>query len=61
MSDALNKRTGPVDNSHSAHSSYRVLSNESVKITNGFWAERQAVNHKVSLDMINPELQERGK
>lgn len=48
MSDALYK-TGPVDNSHSANSSYRVLLNGSVKITNGFWARRQAVNHKVSL------------
>src|SRR5688572_2348604 len=49
MSDALNKTTGPVDNSHSTHSAYRVLSNGAVKLTNGFWAERQAVNHKVSL------------
>ena len=49
MSDILNETTGPVDNSHSSHSSYRVLANGAVKITNGFWAERQAVNHKVSL------------
>src|SRR6266536_494386 len=49
MADALNKTTGPVDNSHSAHSSYKVLLNGAVKFTNGFWAERQAVNHQVSL------------
>lgn len=49
MSDALDKTTGPVDNSHSPNSSYRVLFNGAVKITNGFWAERQAVNRKVSL------------
>jgi DUF1680 family protein len=49
MSDILNETTGPVDNSHSSHSSYRVLANGAVKITDGFWAERQAVNHKVSL------------
>jgi uncharacterized protein len=49
MSDALNKTTGPIDNSHSPHSSYRVLSNGAVKIANGFWAERQSVNHNVSL------------
>jgi len=48
MSDALNK-TGPVDNSHSANSTYRVLPGGTVKITNGFWARRQAVNRKVSL------------
>src|SRR5688572_9518703 len=49
MSDTLNKTTGPVDNSHSTHSSYRALSNGAVKLTNGFWAERQAINHNVSL------------
>jgi len=49
MSDVLNIATGPVDNSHSANSSYRVLSNGATKFTSGFWAERQAVNHKVSL------------
>jgi DUF1680 family protein len=49
MSDALNKTVTPVDNSHSPHSSYKVLLDGSVKITNGFWAERQTLNHKVSL------------
>ncbi|HLO28473.1 MAG TPA: beta-L-arabinofuranosidase domain-containing protein [Anaerolineales bacterium] len=49
MSDALNHTAGPVDNSHSAHSSYKVLSNGAVKFTTGFWANRQSVNHKVSL------------
>jgi uncharacterized protein len=49
MSDALDQTTGPVDNSHSPYSSYRALSNGKVKITSGFWAERQAVNRKVSL------------
>ena len=49
MSDALNKTTGPVDNSHSSHGSYKVLVNGAIKITEGFWAERQAVNRKVSL------------
>jgi DUF1680 family protein len=49
MSNALNNTTGPVDNSHSAKSSYRVLLNGAVKFAAGFWAERQAVNHKVSL------------
>jgi uncharacterized protein len=57
MSDALSETSGPVDNLHSAHSSYRVLPNTAVKLTSGFWAERQAVNHNVSLkhgyDMLN--------
>jgi len=49
MSDAFNKTTGPVDNSHSQNCSYRVLSNQAVKFTKGFWVERQARNHSVSL------------
>lgn len=49
MSEILNKTTGPVDNSHSPNSYYRALSGEAVKLTSGFWAHRQAVNHKVSL------------
>lgn len=49
MSEILNKTTGPVDNSHSPNSYYRAVSGEAVKLTNGFWAHRQAVNHKVSL------------
>jgi uncharacterized protein len=49
MSDALKKIVAPVDNSHSPHSSYKVLLDGSVKLTNGFWAEREAVNHKISL------------
>lgn len=49
MSDALDKTTGPVDNLHSPNRSYKVLLNGAVKFTSGFWAERQAVNHKVSL------------
>ncbi len=49
MSDMLNKTTGPVDNSHSPNSSYRVLSREAVKFISGFWVARQAVNRKVSL------------
>jgi len=49
MSHAPDKATGPVDNSHSANSPYRVLFNGAVKFTSGFWSERQAVNHNVSL------------
>jgi DUF1680 family protein len=49
MSDVLKETAGPVDNSHSPNSSYRVLSGGTVKFTSGFWAWRQAVNHKVSL------------
>jgi DUF1680 family protein len=49
MSDASDKASGPVDNSNSAHRSYQVLSNAAVKFTSGFWAERQTLNHKVSL------------
>jgi len=60
MSDALNKSTGPIDNSHSANSSYRVFVNGAVKITSGFWAERQAVNHKVSLKHGYTMLNEAG-
>jgi len=48
MPDASNT-TGPVDNSNSVRSSYRVIPNGAVKITKGFWAERQAINHKASL------------
>src|SRR5215208_1222645 len=50
MSDAFHKTTGPVDNLHSANSSYRVLLDGAVKLKNGFWAERQTVNHNVSLE-----------
>ena len=60
MPDALEKATGPVDNSHSAHSAYRVLSNEAVKITKGFWAERQTLNHQVSLKHGYAMLQKAG-
>jgi len=49
MSSAVDQATGPVDNGNSANSSYRVVRNGAVKFTNGFWAERQAINHKVSL------------
>jgi len=49
MSDVSNKTTGPVDNSHSPHSSYRALFHGMVKFTRGFWHERQAVNRNVSL------------
>lgn len=49
MSDAPDKATGPVDNSNSSNSSYRVLRNGAVRFTRGFWTERQTVNHKVSL------------
>jgi uncharacterized protein len=60
MSAAMKKNTGPVDNSHSAHSSFRVLSNGAVRFTNGFWAERQAVNHKVSLKHAYKMLNQAG-
>ncbi|HEY3476169.1 MAG TPA: beta-L-arabinofuranosidase domain-containing protein, partial [Anaerolineales bacterium] len=49
MPGVFDKATGPVDNTNSANRSYRVLSNGAVTFTNGFWAERQAVNHEVSL------------
>ncbi len=49
MADATNKATGPVDNSHSANSAYRVLASGAIRFTDGFWAERQAINHRVSL------------
>src|SRR5215211_381400 len=49
MSDALDNAKGPVDNSNSPNSSYQVLSNGAVAFTSGFWTERQALNHKVSL------------
>jgi uncharacterized protein len=49
MSGALDKATGPVDNLSSTNSFYQVLSNGAVRFTSGFWAERQEVNHKVSL------------
>jgi DUF1680 family protein len=56
------KRTasGPVDNSYSANSSFRVLSNGAVQFTGGFWAERQTVNHKVSLKHAYKMLNEAG-
>src|SRR5687767_13426502 len=49
MSHAQDKAPGPVDNSQSKNSSYRVLPDGAVRFTRGFWAERQAVNHNVSL------------
>ncbi|HEY9526845.1 MAG TPA: beta-L-arabinofuranosidase domain-containing protein, partial [Anaerolineales bacterium] len=49
MSDAVTRATGPVDNSNSPHCSNQVLFNGAVKFTRGFWAERQAMNHSVSL------------
>lgn len=57
MSDRLIRTTGPVNNSQSHHKSYQVLGNAGVKFTKGFWAERQTVNHNVSLkhayEMLN--------
>ncbi|HEU4743799.1 MAG TPA: beta-L-arabinofuranosidase domain-containing protein, partial [Anaerolineales bacterium] len=49
MSDSMSQVKGPVDNSQSTYSSYKVLLDGGVKITSGFWADRQAMNHKVSL------------
>jgi DUF1680 family protein len=49
MSDRLKKTAGPVDNSNSPHKSYQVLENGAARFTDGFWAERQAVNHRVSI------------
>jgi len=49
MSDALVRTTGPVDNSQSPNSSFRVVGNGAVRIASGFWAARQAINHSVSL------------
>jgi DUF1680 family protein len=49
MSDRLKKTAGPVDNTNSPHKSHQVLGNGAARFTGGFWAERQAVNHKVSL------------
>src|SRR5215207_2490347 len=60
MSDALDKAKGPVDNSNSANSSYQVLSNGAIKFRSGFWAERQALNHKVSLTHAYAMLKKAG-
>lgn len=60
MSDVLNKTTGPVDNTHSANTSYSVLFDGAVEITSGFWAERQAVNRQVSLKHGYAMLNEAG-
>lgn len=49
MMDALVNAPGPVDNSHSANSIFKTLSLHAVKFTNGFWTERQSLNHTVSL------------
>jgi uncharacterized protein len=49
MSNALEKATGPVDNSNSLISSYRVLPYGAIAFVKGFWAERQLVNRNVSL------------
>lgn len=48
MSGAHNA-TGPVDNSRSSTSTYKTLPSSAVTFTSGFWAERQAMNHKASL------------
>jgi uncharacterized protein len=60
MSHAQDKAPGPVDNSHSKNSSYRVLPDGAVRFTRGFWAERQAVNHNVSLKHGYAMLNEAG-
>src|SRR6266498_4404852 len=49
MSETSKKPTGPVDNSLCANSSLRTLQYGAVKFINGFWAERQSINHKVSI------------
>jgi DUF1680 family protein len=49
MSDAFNNAAGPVDNSHSAKSSYKTLFHGAVTFTTGFWAAKQAMNHTASL------------
>ncbi|HSB01066.1 MAG TPA: beta-L-arabinofuranosidase domain-containing protein, partial [Anaerolineales bacterium] len=49
MSDPSKMTTGPVDNSGSAHSSLKVLPRDAIQIQNGFWLERQNINHRISL------------
>jgi DUF1680 family protein len=60
MSDALVKATGPVDNSNSPNSTLKVLHNEAIRFTRGFWFERQDLNHKVSLKHGYAMLNEAG-
>jgi len=40
---------GPVDNSMSLHSALKTVPYSAVRIKNGFWANRQAINRQVSL------------
>ncbi|HEX6033184.1 MAG TPA: beta-L-arabinofuranosidase domain-containing protein, partial [Anaerolineales bacterium] len=60
MSDAIDKTTGPVDNSKSPNSTLKVLHHEATRFTRGFWAERQDLNHKVSLKHGYAMLNEAG-
>jgi DUF1680 family protein len=60
MTNILNETAGPVDNSHSLYSSYRVLPRSAVKFTSGFWTQRQAVNHNASLKHAYRMLNEAG-
>jgi DUF1680 family protein len=60
MSDAPDKATGPVDNSNSPNSFFRVLDKRAVRFTDGFWVERQALNHIVSLKHAYAMLKEAG-
>lgn len=49
MPAAMNRASGPVDNSRSANSVFRVLATGAVRFTDGFWAGRQTTNHRISL------------
>jgi DUF1680 family protein len=49
MPDTSKITAGPVDNSLSANSFLKAINHGTVKFTNGFWAERQLINRKVSL------------
>lgn len=49
MTDAYNNAAGPVDNSHSPNATFKTMALSAVKFTNGFWTQRQSLNHKVSI------------
>jgi uncharacterized protein len=42
-------KTGPVNTLHSPYVYWKPLNSQEVKLNSGFWAEKQAVNRKVSL------------
>ena len=49
MPEAAKTKSGPVESLHSPHALWKTLQADEVRLNEGFWTGRQAVNRKASL------------